>query len=63
MNDDLDEELAKVRAELEDREKDLRDLKKKLRDVPVVNGTLDTSKGLSPSPSKDGVKEELAGMK
>ncbi|KAJ2922014.1 hypothetical protein H1R20_g15077, partial [Candolleomyces eurysporus] len=60
LNEDLEDELVRVRVEVEERDRDLKDMKKKMRDVPVVNGTLDTSK--SPS-SKDGAKEELAGMK
>ncbi|RXW17083.1 hypothetical protein EST38_g8770 [Candolleomyces aberdarensis] len=60
LNQDLERDLVRVRVEVEERDRDLKEMKKKLRDVPVVNGTLDTSK--SPS-SKDGAKEELAGMK
>ncbi|KAF6762946.1 CAP-Gly domain-containing protein [Ephemerocybe angulata] len=61
--EDMEEELRRTRADLEDKDRDLRDLKKRIRDVPVVNGALDTSKGLSPSSSKDGSKTELTGMK
>jgi hypothetical protein len=56
----MEDELVRVRVEVEERDRDLKEIKKKMRDVPVVNGTLDTSK--SPG-SKDGAKEELAGMK
>lgn len=59
-NEDLEDELVRVRVEVEERDRELKDMKKKMRDVPVVNGSLDTSK--SPS-SKDGAKEELTGMK
>jgi chromosome segregation ATPase len=63
VTEDLEEALKSTRTDLEDKDRDLRDLKKRIRDVPVVNGALDTSKGLSPSSSKDGSKNELAGMK
>lgn len=63
VTEDLEEALKSTRTDLEERDRDLRDLKKRIRDVPVVNGALDTSKGLSPSSSKDGSKNELAGMK
>lgn len=61
----LTAQLNQAKFEVEDRDRDLRELKKRLRDVPVVNGVLDTSKGLSSGSTKteSSGKEEVTGLK
>ncbi|TFK22601.1 hypothetical protein FA15DRAFT_514638 [Coprinopsis marcescibilis] len=45
----------------------MREMKKRLRDVPVVNGSIDTTKAISPTSSKNDLsssnKEEVTGLK
>ncbi|EFI28199.1 CAP-Gly domain-containing protein [Coprinopsis cinerea okayama7 len=60
---DLTAQLNATRLDLEERERDIKELKKRMRDVPVVNGSLDTSKALSPTSSKSDSKEEVTGLK
>jgi len=57
----LTAQLNQARFEVEDRDRDLRELKKRLRDVPVLNGVLDTSSSKADVSSAG--KEEVTGLK